>query len=126
MEKLKKKAIKIHNGMEVVFPQFSRAGVFLDSQGPRMRYNLKAIVSYQPTNCFSYQNGVYSFIDESNNLYAIPELPGVYQTLISNGYIKRNFYVPFGWYEVPVEKEAAAKWKILLHEYKVRLSQRRS
>ena len=119
MEQLKQKAVKIHDGMKVVFPQFTRAGVFVRSKGPRQRYNLKAIISHVPAKRFSYQNDVYAFVDEHGDLYAIPGLPEVYSTLINNGYKTSNFFVPFGWYEEPVDSELSAKWNALKHEYNV-------
>ena len=118
IQELKNKAVKITDRMEVRFPQFSRNGVVLDNHNLHTFYNLKGIVDYHPNMHFSFQNEVFAFIDESGNLFAIPNLPEVFQILVENGYKKDNFFVPFGWYEVPVNEEVATKWESLKKEYR--------
>ena len=85
--------------MKVYWPQFSKNEVV----------DLKAL----ETDEYSYNNSVIAFVDENSDLYVIPDIE-VQKTLVSAGYSRKFFYVPFINWDYPVEYEE--KWKSLWRE----------
>lgn len=89
--------------MKVYWPQFSKNEVV----------DLKALETDDKKMQYSYNNSVIAFVDENSDLYVIPDI-GVQKTLVSAGYSRKFFYVPFSNWDYPVEYEE--KWKSLWRE----------
>lgn len=89
--------------MKVYWPQFSKNEVV----------DLKALETDDKKMQYSYNNSVIAFVDENGSLYVIPDI-GVQKTLVSAGYSRKFFYVPFNNLDYPVEYEE--KWKSLWRE----------
>ena len=91
LEILKERAIVVTDGMKTHFPQFSRTETI----------NISNLNITSKT--YAYNNGIIAFVDEDNVYYAIPDLKGIQQLLVENGYKKETFYVAFSNWDYPVE-----------------------
>ena len=89
--------------MKVYWPQFSKNEVV----------DLKALETDDKKMQYSYNNSVIAFVDENGSLYVIPDIE-VQKTLVSAGYSRKFFYVPFINWDYPVEYEEKCKRRRLL------------
>lgn len=103
IQQLKDHAIRVEDQMKVYWPQFSKNEVV----------DLKALETDDKKMQYSYNNSVIAFVDENGDLYVIPDI-GIQKTLVSAGYSRKFFYVPFSNWDYPVEYEE--KWKNLWRE----------
>lgn len=93
MEEVRKNAILVKDGTSVFWPQ----------TGEFTTIHLHNLVIESNKMLYSYNNGVVAFIDQQGNLYAIPDIKGLQDTLKKAGYKKGYFYVPFSNWDVPFE-----------------------
>jgi len=96
---LKDLALRVQEGMETYFPQFSCSE------------KLKVSQIAKETKTYAYNNSVVAFVDEKGGMYVIPDIKGTQKLLMENGYKKSYFYVPFSNWDYPVAYEE--KWKKL-------------
>lgn len=99
LKDIKERAIKVEDGMEVIWPISTKVG----------KINLK---KFFPTTkngkIYSSRNRIIAFIDEEKTMYVIPMLTGVEETLKEEGYEKSYFHVPFSNDDYPVKE--VEKW----------------
>lgn len=100
---IKERAVKVEEQMEVYWPQFSSHEVI----------DLRALKPEEKKMQYSYNNSVIAFVDENGDMYVIPDI-GVQKTLVSAGYSRKFFYVPFSSWDYPVAYEE--KWNNLWKE----------
>lgn len=104
MEELKRRAIKIEEGMSVVWPQFNR----------NYPINMRNFNYEKNRRRYSYNNGVVAFVTPGADVYVIPDIKGTQDVLKSEGYKKAFFYVPFSNWDFPSQQRE--EWEALWHE----------
>lgn len=104
-EQLKSISVRITNKLEFVCPITGRMDTYSPttfSPAYRKRYAIK--------------NHIISFIDEKSNWYVIPNLKGIKELLIDEGYIQAGFFVPGSDNKYPTKYKST--WDIMLEQAK--------
>ncbi len=76
-----------------------------------VRKNWQIATRFINNHTFSIMNGICGLWDDGT-LYIWPTSPEVENTLLENGFVRRNFFVPFSHGEIPLWAEN--KWKNML------------
>lgn len=83
IEELKRSSIAITEGMEIVDKKTGKV--------------IQRVILDHPERwkkTFSLGYGVYSFTDENGIYYAVPQIKGVKETLLQNGYLEKDYSSP--------------------------------
>lgn len=94
---LKKKALRLYNGMVVIYPQYDEVEEELNLQGILPKFN----------GCYSVNNSTAIFVTKEGDAYSIPCTRKVRKTLEKN-FEEKYFFVPFSNWSYP--KKEQDKW----------------
>ena len=102
MSDLEKKAIKVINGMLVVWPQ-SNTTESLEIMGMVPTFN----------GCYAVNNETVCVVNH-DEVFVIPYMKEVMEVLQNNGFTEKHFYVPFSNWDYPKFEQKA--WEDLRRE----------
>lgn len=99
MDSLKKGAVRVYTGMKTVWPQYSREEI-LNVSDLAPKFN----------GCYAMNNSTVCFVSK-NEIFVTPYTRKVMNALISLGFQKEHFYVPFSNGDYPLSE--LKRWYIL-------------
>lgn len=99
MDSLKRRAVRVYNGMIAVYPQFSRE-IALNISDLAPKFN----------GCYATNNSTVCFVSD-NEVFVTPYTRITIRSLRSAGFCERSFYVPFSNWDYP--KSEQFKWNSL-------------
>ena len=100
MDNLKKRSLRVRDGMQVYYPQFDESNTIIIQPGFTVKYN----------GCYSINNATVAFVD-NGEVYVTPYTSEVYKTLLENEFRASDFYVPFSNWDIPVDAKAQGFWQ---------------